>query len=385
MHKFKSIKRIVLTLLPGILICLAIMLLGSLVADLIGYTMIQMSILSEGSKTPISGIFVAILIGMIIRNTIGLNKIFDKGISFSTKYLLRMGIILLGLRLSLLEALRLGLMGVPLIIITISLGLFITIYLTRKMNQSFRLGALIACGTGICGVTAIMAISPIIDAKENEVSYAVANITIFGLIGMTLYPFLINYVFIEPTKIGMFLGTAIHDTAQVTGAALIYSEMFDLSRVIDVATVTKLTRNLFIIIVIPAISYLYIKFQTEESVKSKKDTLPKWYSFVPAFVIGFLALSLLRTIGDMTLFNSNKDVAFGLIESRIWEGIYTKASSFGTNYLMGMAMSGIGLLTDFKTFKGIGVKPFYIGCIAAMSVGMISLILVLLFGDYVVL
>src|SRR5699024_9617060 len=101
-----------------------------------------------------------------------------------------------------------------------------------------------------------MATAPVIKAKEDEISYAVANITIFGLIGMMVYPYVGHLLFPDdPIKVGLFLGTAIHDTAQVTGAALIYSQMFDVSEVIDIATVTKLTRNLFIIAVIPFVSY----------------------------------------------------------------------------------------------------------------------------------
>src|SRR5699024_5661813 len=192
----------------------------------------------------------------IIRNTIGLTDIFSKGIFFSVNYALRAGIVLLGLRLSLLEALKLGALGIPLIVACISAGLFLTLYLTNKMKQSNRLGTLIACGTGICGVTAIMATSPVIEAKEDEISYAVANITVFGLTGMVLYPFLANFIFADdPVKAGMFLGTAIHDTAQVAGAALIYDQLYDVNKVVDVATVTKLTRNLFIIAIIPLVSY----------------------------------------------------------------------------------------------------------------------------------
>src|SRR5699024_6848871 len=230
--------------------------------------------------------------------------VFLKGISFSVKYALRAGIILLGLRLSLLEALKLGAFGVPLIVACIASGLFITLYLTKKMKQSNRLGTLTACGTGICGVTAIMATAPAIEAKENEISYAVANITIFGLTGMLLYPFLANFLFgDDPIKAGMFLGTAIHDTAQVTGAALIYDQVFDMKKVVDVATVTKLTRNLFIIVIIPFVSYLFYKNANTVEVEEAKDhkALPKWYTFIPLFVIGFLFLAFLRTIGDMTL------------------------------------------------------------------------------------
>src|SRR5690625_7494765 len=132
------------------------------------------------------------------------------------------------------------------------------------MQQSERLGTLIACGTGMCGVTAIMATSPVIKAKENEISYAVANITIFGLIGMSLYPFLAHTFFAdEPIKAGLFLGMSIHDTAQVTGAALIYDQIVSSEEVVIVATVPKLTRTLFIIIIIPLVSFLFFTLSTD--------------------------------------------------------------------------------------------------------------------------
>lgn len=379
--------KIITDLIPGLVISLAVMFIGIYGAELIGYMMIKMGLLQEGSKTPVSGIFVAIIIGIIIRNTINLSDIFKKGISFSVKYALRAGIILLGLRLSLIEAVKLGAMGIPLILACISSGLFITLYLTNKMKQSSRLGTLIAGGTGICGVTAIMAISPVIEAKENEISYAVANITIFGLTGMILYPFLANFLFIDdPIKAGLFLGTAIHDTAQVTGAALIYDQMYESAKVVDVATVTKLTRNLFIIVIIPFLSYLFFNNKNKNSKidgETEIKVLPKWYTFIPLFVIGFLILSLVRTVGDITLGNSGN--AFGLFAQSTWENIYNYSSSFGTTYLLGMAMAGVGLSTNFKMFKGIGIKPFYIGFIAAVSVGIVSVTLISLFGHLVVI
>src|SRR5699024_1603251 len=341
---------------------------------------------SPESKTPVSGIFVAIIIGIIIRNMFGMKDYFKSGISFAVKYALRAGIILLGLRLSLAEALKLGLIGVPLIVVCISAGLFITLYLTKKMEQSTRLGTLIACGTGICGVTAIMATSPVIEAKEDEISYAVANITIFGLTGMVLYPFLAHFLFIDdPIKAGMLLGTAIHDTAQVTGAALIYNQIFDMQKVVDVATVTKLTRNLFIIVIIPFVSYLFFKNRnkSEHEQSNEKNELPKWYTFIPLFVIGFLFFALLRTVGDVTL--EKTGAAFGLFQADTWKAIYSNSSSFGTTYLLGMAMAGVGLSTNFKMFKGIGIKPFYIGFIAAVSVGIVSVTLISLLGHFVVI
>lgn len=369
-----------LQFVPGILLTFIVMMLGIYGAELLGFLMKQMSLLEADSKTPISGIFVAIIIGIIIRNALGLHTIFAEGIAFSVKYLLRAGIILLGFRLSLVEALKLGAIGIPLIVVCISAGFFLTIYLTKKMQQSNRLGLLIASGTGICGVTAIMATAPVLKAKDNELSYAVANITIFGITGMVLYPFLANCLFTaDPVRAGLFLGTSIHDTAQVTGAALIHAQMFDMPEVIDVATVTKLTRNLFIIAIIPFVSYMYFKKED----KLEERDMPKWYTFFPLFVIGFLLLSLVRTIGDYTFTEFGQ--AFGLFSYDGWKSIYESASSFGTNYLLGMAMAGVGLSTDFKTIRGIGIKPFYIGFIAAVIVGLVSALLISLFGGWIVL
>lgn len=368
---------------PGLIICLMVTLFGIYAADLIGKLIVSLQLLPEGSASPVSGIFVAILIGILIRNTVGLHTIFMRGVEFSVKYALRAGIILLGLRLSLAEALKLGAWGLPLIIACIACGLVVTLYFTKKMRQSNRLGTLIACGTGICGVTAIMAVSPVVKAKDNEISYAVANITIFGLVGMLFYPYLANVFFAnDPIKAGLFLGTAIHDTAQVTGAALIYSQVFDMEKVVDVATVTKLTRNLFIIAVIPLVSYFFFR-----NVNKKQDDatykLPKWYKLIPLFVIGFLFLALVRTIGDMTMTSSG--AAFGFLDLSRWSEFYNSWSSFGSKYMLGLAMAGVGLSTNFKMFKGLGIKPFYIGLIAALSVGFVSLLLVSLFGHLIVI
>jgi uncharacterized integral membrane protein (TIGR00698 family) len=386
MNKLESTptRSLISVILPGILLCLVVMIVGIYLAELIGVMIVKFEILPEGSSSPVSGIFVAIILGMIIRNTVNMHQIFRSGVAFAVKYALRAGIILLGLRLSLNEALRLGAWGIPLIIVCISCGIIVTLYFTKKLNQSNRLGTLIACGTGICGVTAIMAISPVLKAKDNEISYAVANITIFGLIGMLFYPYLANTFFgDDPIKAGLFLGTAIHDTAQVTGSALIYNQIFDMEKAVDVAMVTKLTRNLFIIAVIPLISFLFFKNASVEDGKEVEKKIPKWYKLIPLFVVGFLLLAFVRTVGDLNI--ENNGMAFGFLNPNSWENVYTYGSSFGTTYMLGLAMAGVGLSTDFSTFKGLGVKPFYVGLIAAVSVGIISLTLISLFGHLIVI
>nr|WP_254369251.1 putative sulfate exporter family transporter [Planococcus sp. CP5-4_UN] len=370
-------KQRMVRLLPGLALCLVVIWAGIYGADLIGVALGATGLLPEGGKSPVSGIFMAILIGIIIRNTTGLPEIFIGGIGFAVKYALRLGIILLGLRLSLTEALTLGAWGMPLIIACITVGIGVTLFFTKLFDQSNRLGALIANGTGICGVTAIMATAPVIRAKENEISYAIANITVFGLMGMLFYPYLAHFFFAdEPIKAGLFLGTAIHDTAQVTGAALMYEQMYDSTLALDVATITKLTRNLFIIAVIPLIAYFFFRSEGQDGA-----TIPKWYKLFPFFILGFLLLSLLRTIGDATLASGGQ--AFGIFGASGWEEFYNFWSSFGSTYMLGLAMAGVGLSTNLKIFRGMGMKPFYIGLIAAISVGTVSLLLISLFGDLV--
>lgn len=153
----------------------------------------------------------------------------------------------------------------------------------------------------------------------------------------------------ESIKAGLFLDTAIHDTAQVTSATLIYSQMYDIKKVVDVATVTKLTRNLFIIAVIPFISYLFFKGSNKNS-----KIIPKWYKLIPFFAIEFLLLSFVRTLGDVTLTNLGQ--TFGILQESTWQYFYNTCSSLGSKYVLGLAMAGVGLSTDFNMFKGLGMK-----------------------------
>src|SRR5690625_3052997 len=140
----------------GVFLALLVTILGIYGAKLIGIALVKINLLPEGGASPISGIFVAILIGIIVRNFTGIHESFYSGIAFTLKYALRTGIILLGLRLSLAEAFKLGAWVLPLIVITISSGIIITLFFTNRMNESIRLGTLTTAGTGCFGGTAII-------------------------------------------------------------------------------------------------------------------------------------------------------------------------------------------------------------------------------------
>ena len=193
--------------LPGFLLALSLAIAGKYLSELIGITWMGLP------KSPISAIMIAILLGILIRNTVSLPERFKPGIQFGLVRILRLGIVLLGIRLSLGEVGAIGLKSLPVIIGAVLAALLIVTYFGRKLGLSGRLGTLIAVGTSICGATAIVATAPAIGAHDDEVSYSVACITMFGVIAMLVYPFAAHWMFAaDPFAAGLFLGTAVHET-----------------------------------------------------------------------------------------------------------------------------------------------------------------------------
>jgi uncharacterized integral membrane protein (TIGR00698 family) len=229
---------------------------------------------------------------------------------------------------------------------------------------------LIAVGTAICGNSAIVAMAPVIDATDDEVSYAVGCITIFGLVALMFYPYLGHLLFDgDATLIGLFLGTAIHDTAQVAGAGMVYLAQYGSAEVLDAATVTKLQRNMFMLAVIPLMAFHSNRSRAVGSVRSQIRAA------LPMFVFGFLAMSLLRTLGDMA------DRPFGIMSPETWLmliGWTTKTATL----CLAVAMSAVGLGTSFVKLRGLGVRPLLVGLFAAALVGCVSYVLVSVAAPY---
>ena len=191
---------------------------------------------------------------------------------------------------------------------------------------------LISIGSTVCGTTAIMATAPVIGAKKNEISYAVANITLFGIISMLVYPYFANLYFKgDPLLIGLFLGTSIHETSQVAAAGLIYDQQFNSPETLNIATVTKLIRNTFLVIMIPLFAFLYNRGQTKE----KKYSIIKIF---PYFVLGFVMMIVIRNLGDQF---------FTISETGIWSSTVENIKSLSRISLT-MAMAAIGLSTNLK-------------------------------------
>ena len=310
------------------------------------------------SKSPISTAMIAILLGMIFGNIFEIRDSFQKGLDFTREYILKMGIICLGIQLKPFEFLDFGKIAIPLIIVCIISVLIVIKILIKKLKIPTRMAYLISIGSTVCGTTAIMATAPVIKANKNEISYAIANITLFGIVSMLVYPYFANFYFEgESLLAGLFLGTSIHETSQVAAAGLIYEQQFDSPETLNIATVTKLIRNTFLIIMIPLFAFLY----------NKGHSYKKNYSILeifPYFVLGFIGMIILRNIGDQVFISENNINWSGMVD----------IIKFSSKIFLTMAMAAIGLSTNLKDIKEMGYKPFIVGFISMLTVGIVCII-----------
>ena len=313
-------------LAPGVVLAVLLALVGGWLSHAVGVGLLGFD------KSPISAILLAVVLGIIIRNTLGVPEVYEKGLRICVKKILRVGIALLGIRLSLLAAGKIGLVALPIVLICIGAALFVVAKATRWLGLPRRLGTLIAVGTSICGVSAIVATAPSIEAEEDEISYAVATITLFGMLALCIYPFVAPWLFNhDPVLAGLFLGTAIHDTSQVAGAGLIAQQQMGADAVLNTAVVTKLVRNLCMVWVIPMMAIMYHR---NDANTPNRQSSPRWTQMVPVFVLGFIGMTLLRTVGDIG------ERPFGLFDSAVWDRIVATTKDAAKWCLM-LAMAAV--------------------------------------------
>ena len=341
-----------LVLIPGIILAFILYSLSQGFNNIIGIELLGYS------KSPISTAMIAILIGIFFGNAFRVRDSFRKGLDFTREYILKLGIICLGIQLKPFEFLDFGKIAIPLIIICIISVLVVIKFLIKILKIPTRMAYLISIGSTVCGTTAIIATAPLIKASKNEVSYAIANITLFGILSMLIYPYFANFYFdSDPLFVGLFLGTSIHETSQVAAAGLIYDQQFNSPETLNIATVTKLIRNTFLIIMIPLFVFLYNRGKTIEGSYSILNIFPY-------FVLGFIGMIILRNIGDQVFIINNNDN---------WIETINFVKSLSKVFLT-MAMAAIGLSTNLKDIWNMGYKPFLVGFIAMLTVGIVCII-----------
>ena len=343
-----------LNLFPGIILAFVLYSFSQGINNLIGIEILGYE------KSPISTAMIAIILGLILGNIFKIREGFLIGLDFTQKYILKLGIICLGIQLKPFEFIKFGSIAIPLIIICIISVLIVIKLLIQKLRISRGMSYLIAIGSTVCGTTAIIATAPVINAKKSEITYAIANMTVFGILAMLIYPYFANFYFDgSPLFVGLFMGTAIHETSQVAAAGLIYDQQFNSPETLNIATVTKLIRNTFLVIMIPLFAYLYNRGQNHT----------KNYSIVnifPYFVLGFIALIVLRNLGDVFFLQTN------LAGEEMWIEFVNLIKSSAKIFLS-MSMAAVGLSTNLKDLKSMGYKPFIVGFVSLLTVGIVSL------------
>lgn len=354
-------------LLPGILAALSVSLLAHQVSGLLGEQLLRWQGLSPaGRASPVSAIALSVILGLLL-SRLSRARWLLPGLDFAMKRLLRLGIILLGLKLAVGDVLKVGAIGIPLVAGVVAIGVASSLVLARALKVSRTLGLLTAASTGICGITAALAVAPVLEADDQEVAYTVANVTLFGLVGMLLYPYLAHALFAaHPGAAGAFLGTAIHDTSQVMGAALSYQEMFEQPRVAQIATITKLTRNAMLVVVVPVLGLLHRRMTAQEH-----GTPVSLRNLFPLFVLGFLAASVFRSVGEAGLASSG--AAYGLLDPSAWVRLIRLLGEQTAGLLLGTALAAVGLTTRLSVFRALGVAPLLLGLAAALAVSLSAL------------
>jgi len=294
----------------------------------------------------------AILLGLAISNIFGLAEIFKPGVA-TYEFWLKAGIVLLGSRFLLGDVWKLG--GVSLLLVGIEIVgaiAFMTL-LGRWFGLRPKLTTLLAVGSAVCGVSAIIATKGAIDADDEDSSFAIAAILALGAIALFTFPLIGHYLHLSDHAYGVWAGLAVDNTAEATAAGALYSDA-----AAKLAVLTKTTRNALIGFVVLAYAIYWASRGQAEIIGNKAAFL--WNKF-PKFVLGFLLISALATAG---FFNKDQNVALANLSR--WAFLLTFA--------------GVGLRTNFREMRKQGLRPFAVGFIGEVAIAAFTLVLVIASG-----
>jgi uncharacterized integral membrane protein (TIGR00698 family) len=290
----------------------------------------------------------AILIGLVISNTVGVPAIFRSGVA-TYEFWLKAGIVLLGARFLLGDVRRLGGLSLVLIAIELLLALTFMTYLGRAFKLKPKLVSLLAIGSSICGVSAIIAAQGAIDADEEDSSYAIAAILLLGALSLFLFPLVGHALHLSDRAYGLWAGLAVDNTAEATAAGALYSDAAG-----KVAVLAKTCRNATIGFIVLGYAIYWAGKGQAADVQNKGAFL--WRKF-PKFILGFLLISLLATVG---FFTKPQLAAVGNLSR--WAFLLTFA--------------GVGLRTNLRELSKQGARPFIVGAVGEIVIALITLGLV---------
>lgn len=284
-------------------------------------------------------ITIGIMLALIIKNTIGVNKVFSNGVSFSAKELLKWGVVLLGLRLNIMTLLGLGPGVILLIILIVIIGLLAAIAIGKLLRLNTLLALLLGIGSSICGSSAIVAIGPVIKAKNEDITLSAAIISLLGTVGVILFSFFSTAVPLSDGSFGIWTGASLQNVAHALAAALTRGEA-----AVDIAAIVKMGR---VTLLAPAAVLLKIFSERYIGAEAKETGRVKF----PEYVIYFLTLGALASINDYL--NLIPLTLAGPVEID-----FLKLSKTASSWLLLAAMIAMGLQTDVRSLRNTGFKAF---------------------------
>lgn len=311
--------------------------------------------LSIGGLVPVVGSAVpAIVIGVLIGLLITPGRWLLPGVRFAGRTVLQVAIVVLGSQLSIVDAARVGVASLPVMLGTLT-ACFVAAWLVgRAIGVVGDLRTLIGVGTGICGASAIAAVSPVIAAADSVIAYAISTVFVFNLGAVLVFPVVGHALGMGQQSFGVFAGTAVNDTSSVVAAASSYG-----SEAMRHAVVVKLVRSLMIIPVCLALGAWANRRNPSADHdpavrRSFGGTLGRVVRLVPVFLVGFVVMAAARSAG--------------LIPTPVAADL-SKVAEF----LISMAMAGIGLSTDLPALRRTGPRPLLLGGILWGIVSLTSL------------
>jgi uncharacterized integral membrane protein (TIGR00698 family) len=328
--------------IPGWLLMIAVAVVSLVLSNQI----------TAGGKHPLEATALAVVIGVLARNFKLVPKAFHAGIKTFEKFLI-WGVILIGATLNFGDFRSQGPKMLTIILVTMLVSYVVIYALGRLFKLPWTLATLLAVGTTICGGSAIAVTAPLIKAREEETSYAIGTITLWGLVAILLYPKLAQLAGATDIQFGVFAGTAIHATPQVVGAGFIFSDLAGTT-----ATAIKLVRNCFM----APLAFIIAAWSAKASRTAapaegaRRVNVAKAF---PWFLFGYFVMAGLNTAGYFSKTG---------IDGLTWAG----------RFLITVSMAGIGLNTVFSAFRKVGIKPLVVGLLGAIVVAGVSIAMIAL-------
>ncbi|KHK95926.1 membrane protein YeiH [Microbacterium mangrovi] len=324
-------------LAPGAAVCLVIAAVSTVIGRFVPVI---------GSALP--AVLIGVGIAMVRRPAARLQP----GIRWSSTFLLQVAVVLLGAQLSLPVILQVGAESLPVMLGTLAVCLTGAWLIGRALRVEPRLRTLVGVGTGICGASAIAAVSPVIGAASAEIAYAISTIFLFNVLAVVLFPLLGHALHLDPHTFGLLAGTAVNDTSSVVATASVFG-----AGALGFAVVVKLVRTLMIIPISLGLSVM----EARRSGRGIRMTPRRALRLVPWFLIGFVAVALVNSTGVIP-----PGIRLGLV------GV--------SQFLIATALAGIGLSADLPALRRAGWRPLALGAILWVLVTATSLAIIAVTG-----